>query len=292
MNRIKFVYTIYIFLFLFSCTDKNDKDELNSFPVNEEKVVVLNGSASKVIYENRYSPFYPTQIFEKEYFEKENAFKEVKNAGIPYHLIFHFTPAPYVEEVTTPAGYLSFTKARSNAMNSEEWEMYNNRTTATQFLSYGSYSSIDEAKKFLKDASFYNLLDKGDKEYIFLAKIILAQFDVTADIDLKDKANMLYVSSVSFGRYAYIAIPTDNPANVIDLFTNGILKKNPEYIDEYIKICTSVNIVEKGGKSSSHGYLGKDGFNNLVDVFDINSEYMGIPIYFQVKDPVTNELIN
>lgn len=292
MNRIKFIYTIFFFLFLFSCSDSSDKDELNSFPVNEEKVVVLNGSASKVIFDNRYSPFYPTQMFDKEYLKKENTFKEVNNVGIPYHLIFHFTPAPYVEEILTPAGYLSFTKARGNAMNSEEWEMYNNRTTATQFLSYGSYSSIDEAKNFLKDASFYNLLDKGDKDYIFLAKIILAQFDVTADIDLKDRNDILYVSSVSFGRYAYLAVPTDNPAYIIDIFTNGILKKNPEYIDKYINISTSVTIIEKGGKSSSHSYWGSDGFYNLVDVFDLNSEYMGVPIYFQVKDPITNELIN
>ncbi|CDN32726.1 hypothetical protein BN938_2656 [Mucinivorans hirudinis] len=297
MSVHKIIFSLSLLPLLFSCSENNrgtDIDVQKKFSDNEQIVIKLNGFPSvSTISANRFPKFYPSQMFDKKSFKGESIFNEIKNDEIPYSLLFDFLPAPYVEEITAPKGYLSFTNALIKAMKSAEWDVFNNnKTTKSEILSYGVYSSSDAAKLFLKDISLYELLDKGDKKYIFLAKIISTKFDILCDIDLKERDDILYVSSISFGRYAYIAIPTDNPEDIIDLFKNGILKKDVNYIDKYIDISKSITILEKGGKDLGLGYWGENGFYNIVNVFDTYSDYLGVPICFEVKDPITNEVIH
>lgn len=299
MKRINIItYTIIYFLLLSSCSKQDDSNNtVNKCNPNKEFIIQSEGDFSKFgILAERYSNFYPTQLFDKHLI-KDGILSEIQTEMYSHSLIFDFYPRPYIEEVLEPKGFLSFTKVLTNAMKSEEWKIYfESGVTKSQLVSCAIYSSKDDAKRFLGDPSLYTLLNENETEYIFLAKIISSKFNILTSIDNKiiDKKldNACYVSSVTFGRYAYLSIPTNkNPEKIMDLFVNGILKGNTAYVDEYLKISSSINLIEKGG-SNNNGYWGESGFHKLIEIFDVNSRYSGVPIYFELKDAITNEFIN
>lgn len=290
-------YTIIFLLLLSSCSKEDDSNNtVKKYNLNKEFIIQSEGDFLKfgIITEN-YSSFYPTQLFNKHLI-KDGILSEIQTEMYSHSLIFDFYPRPYIEEVLEPKGFLSFTKVLINAMKSEEWKIYSESgITKSQLVSCAIYSSKDDAKRFLEDTSLYTLVNEYETEYFFLAKIISSKFNILTSIDNKfiDKKldDACYVSSVSFGRYAYLAIPTNkNPEKIMDLFVNGILKGNMAYVDEYLKISSSINLIEKGG-SNNNGYWGESGFRKLIEIFNINSRYSGVPIYFELRDAITNEIV-
>lgn len=293
------IYLFTLLLLSSSCSKLDDgSDTGKNNNLNKEFIIQSKGNFSKSnILAEKYSNFYPTQTFEKKHLIEDGVFSEIKTEVYPYSLIFNFYPTPYVEEVLEPKGLLSFTKVMTNAMKSEGWKLYSESgITQSQLISYAIYSSKDDAKEFLGEPSLYKLLDENEGKYIFLAKIISSKFNILTSIDDKLIDNkfddICYVSSVTIGRYAYLAISTnEDPIEIMDLFVNGIIKRNATYIGEYLKFSSSVNIIERGG-SDNNGYWGEKGFHKLMEIFNTNSRYVGVPIYFELKDIVTKEVVD
>lgn len=292
-------YSILFLLLLSSCTKSDGgSDAINNKDINKEFIIRSDGVFSKSnILAEKYSNFYPAQVLDKKLLVENGIFSEIQTEVSPHSLIFEFYPIPYIEEILVPKGVLSFTNVLANAMRSEEWKIYNESGVNTsQLISCAIYSSKEEAKAFLGEPSLYKLIDESGGDYIFLAKIISSKFNLLTGIKdrLTDKNldDACYVSSVTFGHYAYLSISTNkNPERIMDLFINGILKKDVTYVDQYLKISSSVNVVERGG-SDHNGYWGEAGFYKLIEIFDLRSNYTGVPISFELRDATTREIIS
>lgn len=282
-----YIFILTLLLLLLSCSSEQDNNNNNEpdFDLDQEVIVSVNGFHSDdIIFTRNHQNSYPSQMFDKRIFVEEHTLKEINDISNPYSLIFDFLPIPYIEKIDNPQGFLSFNKAIANAMKTEANSLYiNSNLRKSDIVSYGIFSTTDKAKLFLKDRSLMELLEDNTKKYIFLARIISTKFDVLSDINLENE-DILYINSLSFGRYAYISISTDDPEYVIDVFKNGILKKDNTYINKYVNISSYVNIIERGGPSLKSGYLGSDGFYTLMNIFDISSNYTGSPIYFTLRD--------
>ncbi|MFR9495635.1 MAG: hypothetical protein SNG69_04915 [Rikenellaceae bacterium] len=290
----------YLFILLLSlflgCSDDNivNKDSIEDI-VDKEVIVSPNKFSSSFIVIDDIPQVYPMQVLKRSDIEKGH-FNDLGVEIYPYSLIFDFTPVPYIVNLNTTSNMLSFTKAISEAMSSNEWQTFNDSGTfRLQYLAYAMFSSIDKAKDFLGDASLYRLLESEDYKYTFIAKILSSKFSVNTyfeDEDIGENVNdKCYVSSVVFGRYAYLSIQSnDNPKQIYDMFVNGILNNDTSYISDYIDISSSVNVIEKGS-SVNNSYLGADGFHRLINTFSLNQNYTGVPIMFELKDLKTKEPI-
>ena len=293
-----FIYFILLILLSSSCSKlDDDSSSTKKNNINKEFIIQAEGSFSdSYILAEKYSNFYPSQMFLKKDLIEDGIFSETPAEVHPYSLIFDFYPIPYIEDILEPKGFLSFTKVLTNAMKSDEWKIYSESgITKSQLVSCAIYTSKDDAKAYLGEPSLYRLLSENESEYIFLAKIISSQFDILTNMNdnIVDKNNddACYVSTVTIGRYAYLSISTnENPEKIMDLFMNGILKNDLTYTEEYLKIASSVNIIERGG-SNNNGYWGEEGFCKLVEIFDTNHRYFGVPILFNLKDAITQEVI-
>lgn len=222
-NALNLIYLLILFG-LFSCSDEhNEIKKTDDFDLDQEIIISVNGFHSDhIIFTRNYQDSYPSQMFDKKIFEEEHILKETNDISKPYSLIFDFLPIPYIEKIDNPQGFLSFKRANANAMRTEANAIYvNSNLRRSDIVSYGIYSTTDKAMLFLKDGSLKDILEESTKKYIFLARIISTKFDVLSDIDLENR-DILYINSLSFGRYAYISISTDDPKYVIDVFKNGI----------------------------------------------------------------------
>lgn len=287
--------TWLLLLLLMSCS-KIDDNNGGDGELNKEFVIHPNEFAASGVLTENLSTCYPIQLFRKSSLIDNGIFNEVNANMHPYSLIFNFLPRPYTAEITRPNGILSFIEARASAMNSDEWRVYNESGTTTSLhLACAIYSSEDKAKKFLGDSSLYRLLGKNEYKYTFVAKIISSKFNVithTEEVLTDDEIDdACYISSITYGRYAYLSIQVnENPEKILDIFKNGILGGDLSYVDKYVEIASSVNVIEKGGNGNG-GYWGKNGFYKLIEIFNPNRSYTGVPILFELKDIKTKEVV-
>lgn len=266
--------------------------------LNREVVLRSVGSFSKsaISAESYPGSLYPMQVFDKNQISENGSFNEFQVKTSPYSLIFNFYPSPYIEKVSDSEGFLSFTKVSANAMGSEEWEIFQDSdiTGKSLLMACGTYSSTDKAKAFLGEPSLYRLVDECSGKYVFITKLITSKFDILTNFDGKltseELDNLCYVSSVTIGRSAYLVLSAnENPDNLMDIFCKGILKGDMAYLDDYLRL-SSISVITRGCGGSG-GYWGESGYKTLIDTFDPNTVYAGVPVSFELQDAATNETV-
>jgi len=294
-----FIITSLICL-LASCSEPDGGIEA---PVGEDlnKEVVIQSvgsfSDSAISAESYPGSLYPMQVFDKSQIMDNGAFNELQVEISPYSLIFNFHPVPYIEEISEPKGYLSFSKAFASAMTSEEWSISQGSDIKSKslLLAYGTYSSKEKARAFLGEPSLYRLVDECSGKYMLLAKLVIAKFDVLAYFEGKftggNVDNLCYVSSVTFGRSVYLALSSDESHDKLrDIFCEGILKGDMAHVDDYLGL-SSRSVIANGCGGGGGGYWGESGYKTLINIFNPGAIYAGVPIAFELRDAATNEAI-
>lgn len=275
-------------------TNPHGEEDLNREVILQS---VGSPSTSAISAESYSGSLYPMQVFDKSQISGNGSFDELQVKTAPYSLIFNFYPSPYVEEVSEPKGFLSFAKASAAAMASEEWAVFRDSDIASKSLlmACGIYSSKDKAKAFLGEPSLHRLVDECSGKYVFIAKLVISQFDILTDVDGKltseELDNLCYVGSVTIGRSAYLVLSAnENPDNLTDIFCKGILKEDMAYLDDYLGL-SSRSVITRGGGDSG-GYWGEGGYKTLIDIFNPDAVYAGVPVSFELRDATTNEVIH
>lgn len=137
------VLIVLLLSLLSSCSKSNDdssipgkEDEQNN--IKKEVVIQSAGSISRssILAEEHPNSLHPMQVFETKRIMEDGLFSEIKTKVSPYSLIFNFYPMPYIEEVSEPKGFLSFTKIFANAMKSEEWKVFNESDITSKSLTF------------------------------------------------------------------------------------------------------------------------------------------------------------
>lgn len=292
MRLIPLLGVSFVCLLLGSCSNAEDNSSPVSYKEIEKEAVVYDDPyfKSKVLISESLD-YYPMQVFVKSAIVKNAQFIAVNQKVSSYSLVFDFTPVPYVSHISNPRGIFSFNSALREAMSSEEWASHQKeKPVKPHYLAYGIFSSVTKAKNFIGEPALYDVLNDNKSPYVFVAKIILPSFDIRTQTDgaVTEADDACYISSMTFGRYAYLIIQTDeDPDKVMELFKEGILKRGNAYLDTYLQLASSsqtlIRLHERGNNTSS-GYSGIDGFRTLMDVFDITKMSKGQSILFELKD--------
>lgn len=258
---------------------------------------------------------YPTQNIVHSQFKQEGRWNEIFCKINPHHLIFDFTPVPYICEVSKPQGYLSYSMALGKAMQSKEWDISSASTmkgkaeasfkdvkTYQEFnLAFGANGSVG---KFFSSSMSYTQNSKKYKT-TFVARFKASCFDVVAYLDNKvtqDRPvyeSQSYVSSLTYGKVSYLVIFSNYSYDYIKksinaTFSAGIVGGGGNYSKETLDILsTSESYAFVSGNDITEPFFGNTpSFLNKLFSATFDKTTIGTPIFFQLRDIYENNLVD
>lgn len=303
---------------------KSAWDEIDRFNLDSSSELSLDDISSNVSemrageraeFLTGSTTVYPTQNILADKYILHGAWHEVYPKKNPHYLIFFFSPEPYIVEVKSPKGKVSYALAFREAMQSNEFTASSKRNTKStaeaSFKEVKTYSDISTAfggnlsiaTSFSGQASY----SANSKKYksILLARLKVGNFKVETEVDgkitndqVKDKSQA-YVSSMTYGKVAYLIIYSnynfDQVKSSIQLaISTKIVKGEANFSKELTKILSeSESYVWIKGDNSDESFWGTTPtFINKMFTVIFDRTNVGVPVFFELKYVNTNVLVD